>query len=154
MNRVAVVTGCLLAGALLSGCDVQISQGSRGANGGQPSGVRGGGPAFAMADVRQRAVGVQLKSQLLMARNACEIYEVENGQYPDFASDGWSELTRYGYLPRVPTNPLSPKSVATKIIVTNQAGVTGADVDPSQAGWVFNTSSGWNGKMYAAGLSD
>ena len=154
MIRVAAVMGCMLVGALLSGCDVQISQGSSGANGRQPAGARGGGPAFAFADVQKRAVGVQLKSQLIMARQACQIYEAENGQYPDFASNDWSELTRDGYLPRVPTNPLSPKSVATRILVTDQAGVTGADIDPSQAGWVFNTTSGWAGEMYAAGLSD
>jgi hypothetical protein len=154
MNRVTAVMGCLLAGALLSGCDVQVSRGSGGANGGQPAGVRGVGPAFAMADVQQRAVSVKLKAELLMTRHACEMYEAENGQYPDFASSGWSELTRYGYLPRVPMNPLSPKSVATRVLVTDQPGVTGVDIDPSQAGWVFNTDCGWGGKMYAAGLSD
>jgi len=143
MIRVTAVMGCMLVGALLSGCDVQISQGSSGANGRQPAGVRGGGPAFAFADVQKRAVGVQLKSQLIMARQACQIYEAENGQYPDFASNDWSELTRDGYLP-----------VATRILVTDQAGVTGADIDPRQAGWVFNTTSGWAGEMYAAGLSD
>jgi hypothetical protein len=140
----------MLVGALLSGCDVQISQGSSGANGSQ----RGGGPAFAFADVQKRAVGVQLKSQLIMARNACQMYEADYGQYPNLETNGWSELTRDGYLPKVPTNPLSPKSVATRILVTDQPGVTGADIDPSQAGWLFNTTSGWAGQMYAAGLSD
>ena len=83
MIRVAAVMGCMVVGGLLSGCDVQVSQGSSGANGRQPAGLRGGGPAFAFADVQKRAVGVQLKSQLIMARNACQIYEAENGQYPE-----------------------------------------------------------------------
>ncbi|MHC4826130.1 MAG: type II secretion system protein [Planctomycetota bacterium] len=146
--------GCMLVGALLVGCDVQISQGSGGGNGRQPAGVRGGGPAFALAEVHQRAVSVKLKAELHMVRSTCEMYEADYGQYPDLASNGWSELTGDGYLPRVPTNPLSPKSVATKIIVTDQPGLTGADFDPGDAGWVFNTSSGWSGRMYAAGLSD
>jgi hypothetical protein len=105
-------------------------------------------------EAKQRAVGLQLKAELKTARTACQIYEAENGRYPDFAADGWSELLRNGYLHKVPTNPHSPKSVATSIIVTSQTGVTGADVDPSRAGWVFNTTSGWSGQMYAAGFSD
>jgi len=31
-------------------------------------------PAFALADVQKRAVGMRLKSQLIMARNACRMY--------------------------------------------------------------------------------
>jgi hypothetical protein len=154
MIRVAAFTACVLVGALLSGCDVQVSQGSGGATGGQPAGVRGVEPAFGMAEVRQRAVSVKAKAELHMVRSTCEMYEADYGQYPDLASNGWSELTRDGFLRGVPTNPLSPRSVATKIVVTDQPGVTGADVDPGQAGWVFNTSEGWSGRIYAAGLSD
>jgi hypothetical protein len=154
MIRIAALIGCVVAGALLSGCDVRSSQGSSSAGGGPAAGMPAVGGAFTMAEVHQRAVGVKLKAELMMVRNASEMYEVEYGEYPDFASSGWSELTQGGYLHRVPVNPLSPKSVATRIIVTCQPGLTGADVDPSQAGWVFNTAGGWSGRMYAAGLSD
>ncbi|MHC4764302.1 MAG: type II secretion system protein [Planctomycetota bacterium] len=154
MIRVAAFIGFVLVGALLLGCDVQVSQGSGGTKPNPAAGVPAVGPAFAIAEAQQRAVSVKLKAELMMARNASEMYEVEYGEYPDFASNGWSELTQGGFLPRVPVNPHSPKSVATKIIVTCQPGVTGADVDPSQAGWVFNTTGGWGGRMYAAGLSD
>ncbi len=150
MIRVAPSIGCMLVGAQLLGCDVQTSRGAGGTKTGQAVGT----PRLTVFEAKKRAVGVQLKAELRTARTACTMYEAENGRYPDFVSHGWSELTRYGYLPRVPTNPLSPKSVATKIVVTDQPGVTGADVDPSRAGWVFNTSRGWGGTMYAAGLSD
>ena len=39
-----------------------------------------------IAEVQQRAVSVKLKSELRMIRTTCELYEADNGQYPDFAS--------------------------------------------------------------------
>ena len=59
-----------------------------------------------------------------------------------------------GYLDQEPRNPLSPASVVAPIVVTNRSGFTGADMDPSTAGWVFNTTSGWGGMIYAARLGD
>ena len=67
-----------------------------------------------------------------------------------FATRGWSELTGGGYLEREPRNPLSPEAVAARIIVVSTPGATGSSVDPSTAGWVFNTSAQWGGRMYAA----
>jgi hypothetical protein len=155
MIRIAALIGLVLAGAQLTGCDVQTSQGSGGAKA-ERTAPRAplGGTALAITEAQQRAVSVKLKAELRMVRNTCEMYQAENGRYPDFASGGWSELTRYGYLRQEPRNPLSPKSVATKILVTDRPGVTGAHIDPSQTGWVFNTSSGWGGMMYGAGVGD
>jgi hypothetical protein len=159
MVRIAALIVCVLVCAQLLACDVQPSQGSSGTTAKQPGrGVPTGMPAGnryeQAAALRKQAVGYQLKAELQMVRNACEMYLAENGEYPDFASRGWCDLLEDGYLHKKPANPHSPPSTASSILVTRKAGVTGTAVDPARAGWVFNASSGWGGAMYAAGLAD
>ena len=101
---------------------------------------------------RRQATVLQAKAELQTLRSMCELYQVEYGAYPDFATRGWSQLTGDGYLRQEPTNPLSPKRVASRIIVISTPGATGGSVDPSTAGWVFNTSGQWGGTMHAAGV--
>lgn len=107
-----------------------------------------------------------------LLRASIELYAVQhNGQYPNFADNGWQELIDEHYLVEPPRNPESPDgvatrddvpeiasrhggrrgsrsvptvgssvatngSVATKVLVTEQ--LTGEDVDPAEAGWVWN----------------
>ena len=79
-------------------------------------------------------------SALNMIRAQVELYRVQHDdQYPDFAANGWDDLIDDDYLVEPPENPLSPDEpddVRTKVIV--RPGVTGKDVDPEEAGWVWN----------------
>lgn len=77
-------------------------------------------------------------------RSQIELYAVQNGRYPWSAGDGaegqWDVLIQGNYLHGAPRNPLSPPSAATRIIELTEPGDTGRDIDPSTAGWVWNST--------------
>ena len=136
--RIAALIGMALVASLLAACDVQVTK-AAGKTGHRSPNV----PTFERA--RKQARQTQLLSRVQTVRSMCEMYSVEYGRYPDFENQGWSELTQGGFLQAPPVNPLSPKSTATRIRVAS--GLTGSDVDPREAGWVFS-----DGVLYAAGL--
>ena len=97
----------------------------------------------------------RLLLRLDMVRAACEFYRVKNGnRYPDFDRESWTPLIQSGYLREPPRNPLSPGAAASKIVVVRESGITGAHVDPAQAGWVWVDRGRHGGIMFAAGFSD
>ncbi len=77
-------------------------------------------------------------------RSQVELYSMQNGRYPWSAGDGaqgqWDVLIQGGYLQGAPRNPLSPPSAATRIIELTEPGDTGMNVDPSTAGWAWNST--------------
>lgn len=96
-----------------------------------------------------------LRSQLMMLRAACELYVAqENDRYPDFSTFGWQQLIDGYYLVDKPLNPLSPEPVAGKLIVVSEPGLRGSDLDPKEAGWVWNESEDFGGMLFAAGIDE
>lgn len=68
-------------------------------------------PQFTSASEDAQASSVA--SQLQTIRSQIELYRVQNGEYPDLATDGWTEMTEettqgYGpYLQQAPRNPFT-----------------------------------------------
>jgi len=67
---------------------------------------------------------------------------------PDFAGSVWSELVEHEFLTAPPRNPSSPPAVATRVVEVSDRGLTGAGVQPTAAGWVWNAA---DRTMYLAG---
>ncbi len=85
-----------------------------------------------------------IASMVQTVRSQIELYAVQNGRYPWSAGDGaegqWDVLIQGNYLQRAPRNPLSPPSAATRIIELTEPRDTGSNIDPSTAGWVWNST--------------
>ncbi len=147
MIRLSALIAAAAVACLLTACDVQTSSAATG-NKTQTSKTRAGADTISkMARARDRAVKTKALSEVRIVRSMCEFYFVEYGRYPSFETLGWTTLLNDGYLDHEPRNPLSPSSVASRIKVVDDPMISGADVDPSEAGWVFNGT-----RMYAAGL--
>ena len=97
----------------------------------------------------------RLLRQLDLVRAACEFYRAKNrNRYPDFGQEGWTPLIESRLLRETPRNPLSPTAVASKILVIRRTGITGANIDPAKAGWVWLDRGHMGGVMFAAGVRD
>lgn len=106
-------------------------------------------------DRQQQQVIDQVRGELMMLRAACELYRAQEGdRYPDFESMGWQQLVDGSYIIETPRNVLSPDEAASKVLVVDKPGLTGADVDPAAAGWVWNRSSRFDGMLFATGCED
>ncbi len=85
-----------------------------------------------------------IDSMVQTVRSQIELYSVQNARYPwsagDGAEDQWDVLIQGGYLQGAPRNPLSPPSAATRIIELTEPGDTGRNIDPSTAGWAWNST--------------
>ncbi|MHC4428384.1 MAG: hypothetical protein ACYS0D_07245 [Planctomycetota bacterium] len=95
----------------------------------------------------------RLLTQLDTVRAACEFYRTRNrNRYPDFGVDGWTPLIEGNFLRETPRNPLSPPAVQSKILVVQRTDITGANVDPKKAGWVWVDRGQMGGVMFATGV--
>jgi hypothetical protein len=72
-------------------------------------------------------------------------------RYPDFKK-GWKDLVKPGYfLEEPPRNGLADRAVASKVVVIDTKGASGATVSLKTAGWVWNSvdlqflPAGWTG---------
>ncbi|MCP3905032.1 MAG: hypothetical protein GY715_15520 [Planctomycetes bacterium] len=74
-------------------------------------------------------------------------HKVTRGSAPDFLTDEWASLC----FQRVPENPLSPPGIGSRVLEVTDTRLTGVDVDPSDAGWVWNRT---DEEMFAAGLDE
>ena len=89
----------------------------------------------------------QLKGLLRNLRSAIHTYRHWNdGRSPDvIGSWDWTRLTG------PPANPLSPPDVASLIIEVTATGARWDAVDPSRAGWIWNSA---DGILWASGFDD
>lgn len=89
----------------------------------------------------------QLKGLLRNLRSAIHTHRHWNdGRSPDvIGSWDWSGLAG------PPANPLSPPDVATRIIEVTTTGARWDAVDPSRAGWIWNSA---DGILWASGFDD
>ena len=65
-------------------------------------------PQFTNAADEANNAGV--RTQLQTLRSQIELYRAENGEDPDLASTGWSDMINGGYLPGPPKNPITGSS--------------------------------------------
>lgn len=94
-------------------------------------------PQFTNASEDAQISNVQ--SQLQTIRNQIELYRVRNnGQYPDFANNQWTDLTTADYLRSAPNNPRTGSTTITFAAApaANDAG-----------GWVWDAGTS---TMFAA----
>ncbi|MEM7227366.1 MAG: hypothetical protein AAF432_00980 [Planctomycetota bacterium] len=97
----------------------------------------------------QLMLGVRI--DLLQTRAQIELFKLANqGQAPSFDSYPW-EVVREGFIDSVPTNPLSPTTVARRAVVLESPGLDGSDIDPRRAGWVWNST---DEQLYLAGMTE
>lgn len=159
MLRLMALLILMLAVACTAGCDVRLVEAARKST--RTPKDKDDPWAMIEQEVDQRtarhlrrATEAEMRAKLKTVRTACELYWVENLEHPGFAERGWDDLLVGGYLREAPSNPLSPQDVGTQILVVDTPTTTGADVDPTTAGWVWNTGSNWGARMFAAGLRE
>ena len=92
----------------------------------------------------------------MRVRGSCELYQAINeGRHPwpdgQVGSLQWAPLLGPEYLPQAPRNMLSPEPVASRLVEVMVPGADGTSVDPSSAGWVWNSA---DKQRYAAGGAD
>ncbi|MCA9296784.1 MAG: hypothetical protein KC983_09705 [Phycisphaerales bacterium] len=94
---------------------------------------------------------LKARLELMQARAQIELYRLANsGESPSFQSVPW-EIVTHGFLRSTPTNPLSPDTMARRVLVVETEGLDGSAVDPRRAGWVWNST---DRKLYLAGLTE
>ncbi len=69
----------------------------------------------------------------------------------EVASQQWAPLLNAGYIFDTPDNPISPREVAELIVEVTDRGADGESVNPSVAGWVWNTT---DRMLFAAGYRE
>ena len=91
------------------------------------------------------AAGPNIDSIVQTVRSQIELYRVQHDDELPWApgkvaQKQWAPLVDENYLQGAPRNPLSPPSAATRIIELTEPGDTGRNVDPSTAGWAWNST--------------
>lgn len=93
----------------------------------------------------------RLAAELRRVRSAIVQYSQSSKSLPwqpgQVQTDQWSPLG-FGNLP---VNPLSPEKARTRVVEISRKGATGAQADPNEAGWVWNSA---DGKLFAAGSDE
>ncbi len=89
-------------------------------------------------------------------RSQIELYRVQHDdKLPwapgEVAQKQWAPLVDENYLQGAPRNPLSPPGAATRIIELTERGDRGRNIDPSTAGWVWNST---DHNFYSIGKED
>ncbi len=96
---------------------------------------------------------VSLTVQQQTVRQQIWLYHSEHARFPwstgEVARTQWRVLIEDGYLRAELWNPLSPPSVATRIVEVTGGGDQGLSITPATAGWVWNST---DHEFYAAGL--
>ena len=78
-----------------------------------------------------------LKAQLSSLQNQIELFKARTNAYPDFATNGWTELVTGGYLKAAPKNPYNGSTTVAN-------GATGT----AGNGWHWNTTTNTLGACY------
>lgn len=109
-------------------------------------------PQFTNAS--QEAQVGNVETQLQTIRSQVELYRVKNnGNYPDFATNGWSDMVGPDYMRAAPINP---RNGGTGIV----AGTNGTQAAPAATsgqtpdqitGWYFDAATG---NIEAAGFNE
>ncbi|MHC4427194.1 MAG: hypothetical protein ACYS0D_01130 [Planctomycetota bacterium] len=82
-------------------------------------------------------------------RNRVRDYRRAHGTDPDLVSRQWTQYEVK--LPPPPGNPQSPRAVSRRVAEVTESGVGGAAIDPSDAGWVWNSA---DGTLHLAGYDE
>ena len=97
------------------------------------------------------SVNDRLAAELRRVRAAVTQYSQSSSSLPwkpgQVPTDQWNP---FGFS-KLPVNPLSPDRNRTKIVEITRKGATGAEADPNEAGWVWNSA---DGKLFAAGSDE
>ncbi len=91
-------------------------------------------PQFSSAS--EDAQNSQVRSQLQTVRGQIELYNVQTGGYPDFATNVWGDLTDNRYLQQEPRNSRRNNAVG---IVAGTAGPGADSGGEAGDGWYWNT---------------
>ncbi len=100
--------------------------------------------------------GPNIDSIVQTVRSQIELYRVQHDdELPwapgEVAQKQWAPLVEENYLQGAPRNPLSPPDAATRIIELTERGDRGRTIDPSTAGWVWNST---DHNFYSIGKED
>ncbi len=97
------------------------------------------------------SVNDRLAAELRRIRAAVSQYSESSKSLPwrpgQATTDQWNPL---GFA-TAPLNPLSPEKARGRLIEITRKGATGAEADPNEAGWVWNSA---DGRMFAAGSDE
>lgn len=93
-------------------------------------------PQFTNAADEAKVSSVQ--SQLQTVRGQIELYNVQQGAYPDFANNGWSDLTGGAYLQTDPRNAMRDNATG---VVTGTAVIGAVSGGAATDGWYWNTAT-------------
>ena len=91
-------------------------------------------PQFTNAS--EDAQNSQVRSQLQTVRGQIELFNVQTGGYPDFATNAWADLTDNRYLQQEPRNSRRANAVG---IASGTAGPGAASGGGATDGWYWNT---------------
>ena len=89
-------------------------------------------------DASQDAAASSVQSQLQTIRGQVELYNVQQGEYPDFATNGWDDLVDNNYLQGEPRNAARDNATG---IVTGALAPGVASGGAATDGWYWNTGS-------------
>ncbi len=92
-------------------------------------------PQFSSAS--EDAQNSQVRSQLQTVRGQIELFNVQTGSYPDFATNVWGDLTDNRYLQQEPRNSRRGNAVG---IVSGTAAPGEASTGAATDGWYWNTT--------------
>ena len=95
--------------------------------------------------------GPHLMSELRTLRGQIALYTLYETPLwipGEVAWQQWEPLLNAGYIFDTPDNPLSPREVAELIVEVSVRGAAGESVNPSVAGWVWNST---DRMLFAAG---
>ncbi len=100
---------------------------------------------------------IALQSMLQTINAQVELYGEQVGRLPwapgEVADAQWSALVERSYLQAAPRNRLSSeyRGTWTRIVEVAEPGTTGAEIDPLDAGWVWNSA---DNRVYVTGLPE
>src|SRR5262245_21142464 len=81
-----------------------------------------------------------VETQLQNIRSQIELYRVKNnGQYPDFAANGFNDIIGQDYLKAAPVNP---RTNTNTVAAGTQAAAKAAHVGPNDTGWIWDGAAG------------
>ncbi len=89
-------------------------------------------------DASQDAQASSVQSQLQTVRGQIELYNVQIGSYPDFATNGWDDLVTGGYLQGDPRNAARSNAVD---VHSGAVAAPGASGGAAADGWYWNTAT-------------
>lgn len=82
-----------------------------------------------------------LRSQLQTVRGQIELYNVQQGAYPDFNGNGWDNLVDNGYLQAEPRNAWRDNGTGILQGTAAVGAAAGAAADGDGNGWYWNTGT-------------